>query len=118
MIPDLRYEDNALLVDGERHHFGRSFGGPQHLEEVCPCKKAACGLVEQWHDDCQEHPPERMKTMRSGHLASDCPALCRQLVDELGFEKGHHWRPIPGGQVKDSAALVCRRCGENGWRVQ
>lgn len=60
-------------------HFGRSFGGAGHLEESCPCPKAPCGLVvmNEWDPECLQHPPERVKTIRSSHAPEDCPELCR-----------------------------------------
>lgn len=55
-------------------HIGRSFVGT-HVEDTCPCPKAPCGLVVQGEADpsCDQHPPERMKTMRQGHHDEDCP---------------------------------------------
>lgn len=60
-------------------HFGRSFGGAGHLEESCPCPKAPCGLVvmNEWDPACEQHPPERVKTIRSSHSPEECPELCR-----------------------------------------
>jgi len=54
-------------------HIGRSFGGPGHLEEGCPCHKAPCGLVDGIDPECTEHPFARGKTIRVGHMPQECP---------------------------------------------
>lgn len=54
-------------------HFGRSFEGPGPLEAGCPCKKAPCGLVNQVSEECDQHPMEKFQTIRSAHLADECP---------------------------------------------
>ena len=63
--------------DGLIFHFGRSWSGPGPLEADCPCPKTPCGLVSSDNvaPDCQQHPAERCKTMRTVHLAEDCPSL-------------------------------------------
>jgi hypothetical protein len=63
-------------------HIGRSFGGPGHLEATCPCALAPCGLVdtENVSDECDQHPPMRCKTMRTGHPAENCPGVGRAVV--------------------------------------
>jgi hypothetical protein len=57
-------------------HVGRSFSDTR-LEDSCPCPKAACGLVISDRIDgaCTEHPWQRGKTMRQGHLPADCPGV-------------------------------------------
>jgi hypothetical protein len=55
-------------------HIGRSWSG-HPLEDECPCPKAPCGLVDVDRTDpaCEHHPPERCKTVRQSHPASECP---------------------------------------------
>ncbi|BDM70584.1 hypothetical protein HEK616_40710 [Streptomyces nigrescens] len=67
-------------------HVGRSWDGPGHLEALCPCPLAPCGLVDvdNVDDKCKQHPPMRCKTMRTGHLAEDCPGTGRAVVVALG----------------------------------
>lgn len=55
-------------------HFGRHFQGTE-TEDACPCVKAACGLVKQTVPECLYHPVIRMKTMRQGHTAENCPEV-------------------------------------------
>lgn len=56
-------------------HVGRSFTGNE-LERLCPCKLAACGLVdsEQIDETCKQHALRYAQTMRQGHFAEHCPA--------------------------------------------
>lgn len=54
-----------------KFHVGRSWRGPGHLEEDCPCEKAPCGLVAERHPDCDAH--DLSKTIRVSHRAEDCP---------------------------------------------
>ncbi|WP_050987906.1 hypothetical protein [Streptomyces sp. W007] len=63
-------------------HIGRSWAGPEHLEALCPCPKAACGLVDRdnMSDVCKQHPPENMKTIRTSHRPEDCPGIGRDVV--------------------------------------
>lgn len=63
--------DNKLSVHD--YHIGRSFGGPGTLEELCPCKKASCGLVGEIDDDCPQHALLAAKTMRTLHHKDKCP---------------------------------------------
>jgi len=62
------------MIFGFQWHYGRSFSDTR-LEDVCPCKKEACGLVsvEGVNSDCLEHPMGRMKTIRQAHMTEDCP---------------------------------------------
>lgn len=64
------------------HHIGRSFGGPGDCEALCPCPKAPCGLVDTDNvsDECDQHPPLRCKTIRTGHRPDDCPGIGRDVV--------------------------------------
>ncbi|MFD6361854.1 hypothetical protein ACFWFX_18680 [Streptomyces roseolus] len=68
------------------HHIGRSWGGPGHLEALCPCPLAPCGLVDRDNLDpeCQQHPVGRMKTIRTGHAAEDCPGFGVSLTEAIG----------------------------------
>lgn len=65
-------------------HVGRSWDGPGHLEESCPCPKAPCGLVDTGTVDeaCMQHPVSRYKTMRTGHRAEHCggPAMWEETT--------------------------------------
>ncbi|MET9126919.1 hypothetical protein [Streptomyces sp. NPDC004528] len=67
-------------------HIGRSFDGGGHIEAACPCPLEPCGLVNTDTVDpsCIQHPPERYKTMRTGHAADDCPGVGRDVVIALG----------------------------------
>lgn len=62
------------MADRWMWHVGRSFTDTR-LEDSCPCPKAPCGLVisDQIVPDCPEHPWQRGKTMRQGHVPEDCP---------------------------------------------
>ncbi|MFJ6237962.1 hypothetical protein ACIQH0_28230 [Streptomyces griseus] len=64
------------------HHIGRSWDGPGHLEALCPCPKAPCGLIDRdnMSDACGQHPPENMKTIRTSHHLEDCPEIGRDVV--------------------------------------
>jgi len=55
-------------------HFGRSWDSHE-LEDACPCPKAPCGLVsrDNLNPDCDQHPTNRMKTLRQSHPADECP---------------------------------------------
>jgi hypothetical protein len=57
-------------------HVGRSFSDTR-LEDSCPCPKAPCGLVisDRIDGSCTEHPWQRGKAMRQGHLPADCPGV-------------------------------------------
>jgi hypothetical protein len=63
-------------------HIGRSWNGPGDVEALCPCPKAECGLVDvdNMSDACEQHPPMRGKTIRTGHPADDCPGIGRDVV--------------------------------------
>ncbi|QWY81345.1 hypothetical protein SEA_RIZWANA_48 [Arthrobacter phage Rizwana] len=55
-------------------HIGRHFKGTL-LEDVCPCGKAPCGLVD-WNKinpECIQHSFSANKTIRQGHTAENCP---------------------------------------------
>lgn len=67
-------------------HFGRGWDGPCHLEALCPCPKAPCGLVDRddMSDECKQHPPENMKTIRTGHPTDECPGVGRDVVVAMG----------------------------------
>jgi hypothetical protein len=56
------------------HHIGRSFADT-HLEDKCPCPKAACGLVprDQVVEECGQHHWTSAKTIRQSHPAAACP---------------------------------------------
>lgn len=56
-------------------HFGRSWTGTP-LEDICPCGKAPCGLVDEAlvDEECLQHPFSRTKTIRQMHQAENCPA--------------------------------------------
>ncbi|WP_063803504.1 hypothetical protein [Streptomyces silvensis] len=70
-------------------HIGRSFDGGGHLEASCPCPLEPCGLVdtEKVVDECEQHPPARCRTMRTGHPADDCPGVRRDVVVAVGKTK-------------------------------
>lgn len=57
------------------HHIGRSFTG-HRLEDVCPCPKEPCGLVDTDRVDhaCEQHPLAAAKTLRQIHAAGKCAA--------------------------------------------
>jgi hypothetical protein len=82
-------------------HIGRSFGGPGHIEATCPCPLAACGLVDMDNlsDECEQHPPERCKTMRTGHRPEDCPGTGKAVVVAMGKTEAAHQA------VVDAAAM-------------
>lgn len=66
----------ARMIVVSEWHFGRSWKG--HLIEdecECECLQAPCGLVEGFRvlPDCPQHSPTAAKTMRQGHVATDCP---------------------------------------------
>jgi len=63
-------------------HYGRSFTDTR-LEDVCPCEKAACGLVVVADPTCDQHPIEKMRTIRQMHQSEDCPELGRTLAPEI-----------------------------------
>jgi hypothetical protein len=67
--------DDIDLRTPRNLHIGRSWDGPGHLEETCPCPKAPCGLVDTYNTapECLQHPYGRFKTMRSGHTPDKCP---------------------------------------------
>lgn len=54
-------------------HFGREWT-THSIEDRCPCEKAACGLVSQPSDDCEQHSFAACKTIRQAHDAEECPA--------------------------------------------
>jgi hypothetical protein len=60
-------------------HMSRGWPGHTHVEDACPCPQEPCGMVAYGRIDphCQEHPPERGKTIRDSHPASLCPALTK-----------------------------------------
>ncbi|MGW0468314.1 hypothetical protein ACWDX6_24065 [Streptomyces sp. NPDC003027] len=68
------------------HHISRSWDGGGHLEASCPCPLAPCGMVDRDAVDpaCMQHPPERCKTMRSGHAPADCPGYGAGVVRAIG----------------------------------
>jgi len=55
-------------------HVGRAFTGTR-IEDMCPCEKAPCGLVDTSGIDpaCREHPWQRGNTIRQQHQPKDCP---------------------------------------------
>lgn len=55
-------------------HVGRSWTGTE-LEDACPCPKQPCGLVvpAEAAEECTQHPPKRVKTIRQAHPADRCP---------------------------------------------
>jgi hypothetical protein len=56
-------------------HVGRSWSG-HAIEDDCACVKAPCGLVDSSVPAaCDQH--ESSRTIRQGHLASNCPAVTR-----------------------------------------
>ncbi|MEU7243393.1 hypothetical protein [Streptomyces sparsogenes] len=67
-------------------HIGRSFAGGGHIEALCPCPLAPCGLVDTENVDpeCDQHPPTRCKTIRTGHAAEDCPEYGAAVVVAVG----------------------------------
>lgn len=64
------------------NHIGRSWDGPGDIEALCPCPKAPCGLVDvdNVSAECDQHPPLRCKTIRTGHRPEDCPGIGRDVV--------------------------------------
>jgi len=73
------------------HHIGRSFADT-HLEDKCPCPKAACGLVprDQVVAECGQHHWTAAKTIRQSHPAEACPGapaepdpLTEQQLDDI-----------------------------------
>ncbi|GGX26816.1 hypothetical protein [Streptomyces chryseus] len=63
-------------------HVGRSWDGPGDIEATCPCPKAPCGLIDRDNvsDECDQHPYEHMKSIRTRHSADDCPGVGRDVV--------------------------------------
>lgn len=55
-------------------HMGRHFNGTL-LEDLCPCGKAPCGLVDSDRVDpeCIQHSLSAAKTIRQAHPAENCP---------------------------------------------
>ena len=58
-------------------HISRGWPGQQHIEEACPCPKERCGYVSIANvlDTCDQHSRDAGRTIRSSHLASDCPEI-------------------------------------------
>lgn len=65
---------SARMIIVSEWHYGRSWTGHK-IEDECECPQAPCGLVEgfQVANDCPQHSPTAAKTMRQGHVATDCP---------------------------------------------
>lgn len=63
-------------------HIGRSFTG-HHLEDLCPCRKEKCGLVdiEKANKDCEHHPFWAAATIRQSHPAAECWTLGQGASD-------------------------------------
>jgi hypothetical protein len=60
------------------YHLGRSWPGDTHIEDVCPCPKQPCGLVDtdKTSPDCDQHHVgngHHARTTRQGHAAERCP---------------------------------------------
>lgn len=71
------------MSNWDNMHIGRSFSDTR-LEDSCPCPKEACGLVNTNNisPDCDQHPPERAKTLRQVHKSDECPSNIRlSIVD-------------------------------------
>lgn len=71
------------MSNWDNMHIGRSFSDTR-LEDLCPCPKEACGLVntDNISPDCDQHPPERAKTLRQVHKGDECPSNIRlSIVD-------------------------------------
>jgi hypothetical protein len=69
---------SGVNAGGHFHrHIGRSWHGTP-LEDVCPCGKAPCGLVDtdRIDESCTQHGVEYARTMRQAHWADDCPVAC------------------------------------------
>lgn len=77
-------------------HVGRSFDGGGHIEATCPCPLTWCGLVdtENVAPSCDQHPPMRCKTVRTGHPAEDCPGYGAALVMAIGRTEAARQRII------------------------
>jgi hypothetical protein len=73
-------------------HMGRSWSGSE-LEDECPCPKAPCGLVPSDTVDpkCDQHAPERCKTMRQVHSSAVCRprTTVRYIVDARWIVNDH-----------------------------
>jgi hypothetical protein len=56
-------------------HVSRHWTGPGAREEECPCPKEPCGFVDTAKavPECQEHPPNRCKSIRDSHWIEQCP---------------------------------------------
>lgn len=60
-----------------RYHIGRSWTGTR-LEDVCPCPKEPCGLVdaEKALESCEQgHHWNRARTIRQSHRSDECPGV-------------------------------------------
>lgn len=72
------------------YHLGRSWPGQgTPLEDNCPCPKTACGLVADTsvHPDCDQHPFQHAKTMRTIHPADQCPEISDSAWADLQLQK-------------------------------
>ncbi|MFJ6636590.1 hypothetical protein ACIQMR_35280 [Streptomyces sp. NPDC091376] len=89
-------------------HIGRSFDGPGHVEATCPCPLAPCGLVDTDDVDeaCEQHPPTRCKTIRTGHPADACPGTGRAVVVAMGKTEAAHQAVIDAAAMGESAGTV------------
>lgn len=56
-------------------HFSRAWSPADGVD--CGCRRAKCGMVDSsgLDDNCDQHPISMARTIRSGHLAVDCPEI-------------------------------------------
>lgn len=90
------------------YHLGRSWPGyGTPMEDACPCPKTACGLVDDTtvHPECDQHPPQRSKTMRHIHPADQCPEISDAGWADLQLEK------------LDPVIAYMEATDEDAWRV-
>lgn len=77
-------EDFRTMHIGRHWPVSYSHGKGETIEDQCPCPTEPCGHIA--HDkidpDCPQHAMSAAKTMRSNHLAKDCPG-----------ERGQHEAP-------------------------
>lgn len=73
----MRFTDEDYRTMHIGRHWPPSYrvGGPETIEDECPCPVEPCGLVahHKIDPDCPQHAMSAAKTIRSNHLAKDCP---------------------------------------------
>lgn len=75
--PLMSFTDEQYRTMHIGRHWSPAYSDPNFktIEDECPCPTEDCGHVarDKIDPECPQHGREAMKTLRSGHLASDCP---------------------------------------------